>query len=49
MNFAMLPNYYIVFFCRYTAYRQCLLTKAATLIFCTEFLETQVATLSMIN
>jgi len=51
MNFAMLPKYYTVSpkFRRYTVYRQYLLIKAATLVFCTECSETQVATASMIN
>ena len=36
-------------FCRSTAYRQYLLMKAATLLFCMECLQTQVATSSLIN
>ena len=34
MNFAMLPKYHIGKICRHTAYRQYLLMKAPTLVFC---------------
>jgi len=50
MYFAKLPKYYISKIQPiYTVYRQYLPLKATTLVFCTECLEIQVATLSVIN